>query len=172
MAQSQTTKTINDELQEIRFIIPGEPFGKERPKVTFRSIVDESGNEKRFSKAYTPPKTKNYEEMARFCYQNVAKGRHFLNDDKLSICIDAYFSIPKSVNKTKRKEMLANILRPTKKPDWDNIGKAVCDSLNELAYHDDKQIVEARVRKFYAAEARVEVTIRKIASESADCDSC
>lgn len=170
MAQSQTTKTINDELQEIRFIIPGEPFGKERPKVTFRSIVDENGSEKRFSKAYTPPKTKNYEEMARFCCQNVAKGRRFRDDDKLSICIDAYFSIPKSASKAKRKEMLANILRPTKKPDWDNIGKAICDSLNELAYHDDKQIVEARVRKFYAEEARVEVTIRKIASESADCD--
>lgn len=172
MEPNLTAKNKKDNLQEIRFVIPGEPFGKERPKVTFRSIVDENGSEKRFSKAYTPPKTRNYEEMARFCYQNVAKGRHFLNDDKLSICIDAYFSIPKSASKAKRNEMLGNILRPTKKPDWDNIGKAICDSLNELAYHDDKQIVEARVRKIYAEEARVEVTIRKITGVSPNDESC
>ena len=44
--------------------------------------------------------------------------------------IIAYYEIPKSTSKKKRREMLEHRIRPTKKPDWDNIGKIVCDSLN------------------------------------------
>lgn len=32
--------------------------------------------------------------------------------------------------------------------DWDNIGKNVGDSLNGVAYRDDNQVVDGRVRKF------------------------
>ena len=32
-------------------------------------------------------------------------------------------------------------------PDWDNIGKLVCDALNGLAYSDDKYVDYALVRK-------------------------
>ena len=48
-----------------------------------------------------------------------------------------------------------------KKADWDNIGKIVCDSLNGIAYHDDVQIVDAQVRKFYGETPRVVVTIQE-----------
>lgn len=39
--------------------------------------------------------------------------------------------------------MLAGEIRPTKKPDMDNVVKIIADSLNNLAYYDDTQIVEA-----------------------------
>lgn len=48
-----------------------------------------------------------------------------------------------------------------KKPDFDNIGKIVCDSLNNIAYHDDAQIVDAQVRKFFSDDPRVVVTIQE-----------
>jgi len=35
------------------------------------------------------------------------------------------------------------------KPDWDNIGKLVCDALNRVAYRDDSQIDSGTVRKRY-----------------------
>jgi Holliday junction resolvase RusA-like endonuclease len=35
----------------------------------------------------------------------------------------------------------------TKKPDWDNIGKIVSDSLNDILYDDDKQLWDVRVIK-------------------------
>ena len=38
-----------------------------------------------------------------------------------------------------------------RKPDFDNLGKSTADSLNELAWHDDSQICDARVQKWYAA---------------------
>jgi len=79
----------------------------------------------------------------------VAKGKRFPDDAMLDVKIDAYYEVPKSASKKKRQEMLSNIIRPTKKPDFDNIGKIICDSLNLIAYHDDSAIVEARVGKFY-----------------------
>lgn len=54
------------------------------------------------------------------------------------------------------------MIRPTKKPDWDNIGKIVTDALNGVAYHDDAQIVDAQVRKFYSKDPRVEIIIQDI----------
>lgn len=58
--------------------------------------------------------------------------------------------------------MLDRKIRPTKKPDWDNIGKIICDSLNGVAYRDDAQIVDSMVRKFYSETPRVVVSIREI----------
>lgn len=37
----------------------------------------------------------------------------------------------------KQAELAVQKHMATKKPDWDNIGKIVCDSLNNIAYHDD-----------------------------------
>lgn len=48
------------------------------------------------------------------------------------------------------------------KPDWDNIGKIVCDSLNLVAYHDDSAVVDAQVRKFYSETPRVDVMIKVV----------
>ena len=57
--------------------------------------------------------------------------------------------------------MRDRIIRPMKKPDFDNIGKIVCDALNDIAYHDDAQIVDAQVRKFFSDDPKVVVTIQE-----------
>ena len=71
-------------------------------------------------------------------------------------------SIPKSVSKKKRGLMLEGMLRPTKKPDMDNVVKIIADSLNQIAYRDDTQIVDCQCRKFYSDDPRVEVRIIQI----------
>lgn len=53
-------------------------------------------------------------------------------------------------------------LRPTKKPDLDNVIKSILDALNKVAYHDDTQIVSLSMEKFYSDSPRVEVTINSI----------
>jgi Holliday junction resolvase RusA-like endonuclease len=58
--------------------------------------------------------------------------------------------------------MLENIIRPTKKPDADNIAKIVCDALNGIAFLDDKQIVDARITKWYSDTPRIEIIIQEI----------
>jgi Holliday junction resolvase RusA-like endonuclease len=35
----------------------------------------------------------------------------------------------------------------TYKPDWDNLGKLVCDALNGVAWHDDAQVTELHAVK-------------------------
>ena len=138
---------------QISFTILGQPFGKQRPKFSRAG---------QGVKTYTPDETVSYENMVKFIYQNVAKGFMFPDKAQLSVEITAYYAIPKSTSKKKTAEMLAGTIRPTKKPDFDNIGKIICDSLNKIAYHDDSAIVEAQVHKFYGENPRVEVTLKAL----------
>lgn len=140
-------------IDEIKFTVPGQPFGKQRPRVVNRG---------KFSTAYTPKETVQYENLVKLYYQQTAQGFMFQEGEMLEVRIIAYYSIPKSTSKKKRQEMLDNKIRPIKKPDFDNIGKIICDSLNLIAYHDDAAIVDAQVRKFYSDEPRVEVIIKTI----------
>ena len=51
------------------------------------------------------------------------------------------------------------------KSDWDNVGKAVSDALNGVAYQDDEQVVIGRVTRRYASRnepPRTVVTIRRV----------
>ena len=61
--------------------------------------------------------------------------------------------------------MIDRLIRPIRKPDWDNVGKIICDALNGIAYRDDAQIVDALVRKFYSDTPRVIVEISDIPYE-------
>ena len=54
---------------------------------------------------------------------------------------------------------------PAKKPDADNILKAVCDALNGFAWKDDAQVIEAHVRKVYGLTEGVTVTVRQYGKE-------
>lgn len=49
--------------------------------------------------------------------------------------------------------------------DWDNYAKAICDGLNGVAYIDDQQVIEGRVRRHSCdqkKEERAEVIIREV----------
>ncbi|MGE6602614.1 reverse transcriptase domain-containing protein [Lysinibacillus fusiformis] len=59
----------------------------------------------------------------------------------------------------KRKLIASGELRPTKKPDLDNLIKGIKDGCNKIIWHDDSQIVDMTVRKFYSEQPRAEVTI-------------
>lgn len=77
----------------------------------------------------------------------------------------AYYKIQKNISKKERADKLSGRIRPTKKPDADNILKIIADSLNGLAYHDDAQIVYAKVEKYYSDEPRVSVRIEELQEE-------
>jgi Holliday junction resolvase RusA-like endonuclease len=66
-----------------------------------------------------------------------------------AIEISAVFSMPKSMPKKHRAEALAGRMWPTKKPDGDNVLKAVCDGINGVVWADDVQAVDQRVTKRY-----------------------
>ena len=57
--------------------------------------------------------------------------------------------------------MSFGLINPTKKPDLDNIAKAILDSLNGIAYKDDSQIVSLLISKKYSDRPRVEITLKE-----------
>lgn len=133
------------------FEIKGNPCGKQRP--CFNGYT---------KTAFTPQKTKNYEELSRWEYIKQCEDIRFNDNEPLIMTIEAYYPIPKSISKVKKEKLLSGEIRPTKKPDIDNIAKIIADSLNNLAYKDDSQIVECTIKKFYSDKPRVKVVITGI----------
>ena len=134
---------------KVEFTILGEPQGKGRPR--FSKV----GN---YVRTRTPDETVLYENLIRTEYQRQCGSVRFPDNEPLDLRIMAYYTIPASASK--KREMEEKIVRPTKKPDWDNIGKVVADSLNRIAYRDDAQVVDSEVRKFFSTRPRVEVSIQ------------
>ena len=143
----------------VKFVVLGEPQGKGRPRFVSRF---NPATGQAFGQAHTPEKTIVYENLIKTEYAIQTKNFRFPDDAMLDMRIIAYYSIPKSVSKKKHNEMLIGMIRPTKKPDMDNVMKVVADSLNQVAYKDDTQIVDAQCRKFYSEQPRVEVFIKQI----------
>ncbi len=142
----------------VSFTILGEPQGKGRPRFT------KVGS---YVKTYTPDKTAAYENLVKLEYQSQCRGLRFGDDERLDMRIFAYYGIPQSTSKKRKAMMLGGIIRPSKKPDMDNVVKVIADSLNNVAYKDDTQIVDAMVRKFYSDTPRVKVVIQTAGEESA-----
>jgi len=134
-------------MKAVKFTVPGEPKGKGRPRHT------KSGH------SYTPKETAMYENLVAVEYQRQNPGVRFPDGAMLDFRILAYYAIPKSKSRREKAAMLAGEIRPTKKPDMDNILKVVADALNQIAYRDDAQIVDTQVRKYYSDQPRLEVTI-------------
>jgi len=132
----------------IHFVIPGEPKAKARPRVTTKGIT------------YTPKSTVEYENWVKQCY--LVKYGQTMLEGEVKATIKAYFGIPKSISQKRKKLMIDGKVRPTKKPDADNIAKSVLDSLNGIAYKDDSAVVALQVDKYFDENPRVEVTLELI----------
>lgn len=142
---------------KIRFTVLGEPQGKARPRTVTHG---KGGKPLNFAITYTPQETVMYENLIITEFRRQAGNFRFQNGEYVDMRVLAYYSIPASTSKKKRKLMIEGKIRPTKKPDWDNIGKVVSDSLNNIAYQDDAHIVDAQVRKFYSEQPRIEVVLQ------------
>lgn len=144
-------------MQPVIFSVPGEPIGKARPRV-----VD--------GHAYTPGKTRAYEQAVRLAYKQAVKDlpeleRRWDKDAQLSLQIAAFYQLPKRVSRQRIGAMLSFEERPRKKPDLDNILKVVADALNGLAYHDDSQIVYMGAQKYWAMVPRIMVAINEVVTK-------
>ena len=132
-----------------KFEVPGKVIGKGRPRLnSYTGVV------------YTPTKTKDYESLVEQ-YFLLKYPRFKTLEGRIKVSIIAYFSIPKATKKSDINEMLDNNISPTKKPDIDNIVKAVLDSMNKFAFKDDNQITKLEVEKKYALEDKIYIKIEE-----------
>lgn len=131
---------------KVSFKIHSEPVSKARPRMNTRT-----------GKAYTPSKTRMFEDFIALSYGN----RHYFGDSYIRIRIKFKFKVPKSYTKKKHQEAIEGKIRPTK-ADIDNYIKAVLDGLNGKAFKDDRNIVGILAEKEFAEESCIEVTIESI----------
>lgn len=124
----------------------GQPVGKGRPRFT------------RLGHAYTPEKTKEYENLVRGTFIS-SYPKAIPLEDAVKMKITAYFKAPDSYSLKKRSDLIGKYY--TKKSDVDNIAKIIMDSLNGFAYYDDKQVAKLEVVKKYANESYVQVEMEE-----------
>ena len=133
-----------------------EILGKVKAKQSFR--ISKEGVK------YTPADIKSYANWVRLSFmQKYPKHLPSIFFDKpLMVEIDVDVTIPKSFSKTKKELAAAGIIRPTVKPDCDNISKNICDAMNGIVFPDDKQVVSLTVRKWYSETEKVTVKVSEI----------
>ena len=133
---------------QVIFNVDGDPQGKARARFT------------KTGRAYTPQKTVNYEnEIADKAKQ--AMGSSEPLETPVAVYVYADYAIPSSYSNKLREACLNGFERPTKKPDADNICKAVCDALNKIVYKDDAQVVSLHFTKRYNSVAGIQVLVRE-----------
>ena len=136
----------------IKFTYHGEAVGKGRPRYSKRGD---------YVHTYTPQKTKKFEDAIRFEFiaSNCEPMPVYKREQSLKAAVLIGASIPKSYSKKKQALCRDGVLVPAKKPDVDNVLKAVFDSLQGYAYEDDSQIVVIVAEKMYSQEPFVEVVL-------------
>lgn len=136
--------------RKVIFTVHGAPKGKARPRV-----VD--------GHAFTPRKTVAYESQVVLAFRQANPGwERWGKGIPLRMSISAFYKIPASASQRAQNRMKSGEIKPTKKPDTDNIGKIIADACNGIVYYDDAQIVDMHVVKSYAPFDGVYVEIEEI----------
>ena len=130
-------------------VVEGKIKGKARPRFSTRT-----------GRAFTPNDTINYENWIKHCYKE-QDGRYL--EGAIRAKIIAYYKIPKSYSKKRIQGILEGLEQPIKKPDADNIGKIILDSLNNIAFDDDSHIVHMEViKRWTEGTERIEFELEEV----------
>lgn len=143
------TAGFHVERMRIEFTVPGQPVAKQRPKFARMGS---------FVRTYTPTKTVNYESLVRLAASEQMNGARPL-EGPLELLVEIGLQIPVSASKKQQALMAANKVMPTKKPDGDNVLKAVKDAINGVVWRDDSQVVDGRYVKRYSVTPGVHVMV-------------
>ena len=131
-------------MQEIVIEIDGAPVPKGRPRFVGHVI--------------TPEKTRVYEAKGKRAAMAAMTGRTILAGP-VFVNVMAIMPIPESWSKKKTSEAVSGEIRPTGKPDADNLVKAALDCLNKIVVNDDAQAVDISIRKIYGLEPKMIITV-------------
>lgn len=136
----------------IEFTVPGKPVGKGRPR--FRRVGA-------FVKTYTPEETVSWEGLVAMAAMKV-RGDLVPTDSPVSLAVEVEVIPPKSWSNKKRQSAVIGLHWPAKKPDLDNIVKAIGDALNGVIWVDDVQVVRLEASKRYGSADQTRVRISEV----------
>ncbi|AZD50526.1 RusA family crossover junction endodeoxyribonuclease [Pseudomonas chlororaphis] len=144
------------DLKPVSFVVPGDAVGKGRPRV---STI--GGH----ARMFTPKKTANYETLIAMAAQQAMQDRELITGPVL-LEMKILVSVAASWSKKKAAAALAGQVMPTKKPDADNVLKAICDGINGIVFKDDVQVVNVSMSKRFAETPGVYVRVVPLLGES------
>lgn len=127
----------------VEFTVYGVPLPKARPRV----VRLPNGK----IQTFTPDRTKAWEESIQG--QALQHRPEKLFEGALLLTLGFHLMRPKSAPKKRR--------YPDRRPDLDNLTKAVKDALNGVVWRDDAQIVAMLVYKQYGDPPRVEICVEE-----------
>lgn len=139
------------------FTVPGAPVAKGRARFAKRGG---------FVRAYTPAKTAAYEGLVAMAAAEAMAGADPMQGP-MRLGVTILLPIPTSWSKRKQALAVEGLVAATKKPDADNVLKAIKDGMNGVVYVDDSQAVEINVVKRYAATPKVVVVAQELELEKA-----
>jgi len=124
-------------MREVAFTIPVEPVAQGRPRLSSRGG---------FARAYDPPKSRAYKKtVAKYAQQAMGEA----NLDGLlegPLIMRARFAFPLAKSHYRKRTPLVTVYR-AKKPDLDNICKALTDGCEGIVYLNDSQVAKMVVEK-------------------------
>lgn len=128
--------------------------GKARTKNRRQVTVDNAGR----PHMHYDRGNQRYEAQLRHAMQQAMAGLP-PSAEPMEVLIDYRLPIPVSWSKRKQAAAELGQARRTTYPDYDRIANMVGDAGNQVIWLDDKQIVEARVRKVYSRSPGLTVIV-------------
>ena len=130
----------------VKIEVKGPPVPKARPRVTRRGIT------------YTPAKTREYEGQIAIAARLAMCGHAPFNGAVFAM-VEVHVAVPRSWSKKKQAAALAGNLRPTSRPDLDNVVKVGLDACTGVVFLDDAQVVECASLKSYSLTPKLVITV-------------
>lgn len=148
----------------MKLLIPIEPKPQSRPRATVRG---------RHAAVYEDNKMLVWRKRVTDFVKEYYDGQYF--DGPIRVSVTFYMRAPQSISKrpserakAKTKELYETFAQEKlwhdKKPDLDNLEKALYDSISkaEIVWKDDNLIVEHTTRKVYSPNPRIEIEIEEV----------
>ena len=135
----------------IYFVVHGQPHGKGRPRASTKGG---------FVRLYTDEKTRTYEELVGQ-QAKAAMGETQILDTPVAVRISAFYYVPISWTKKKRKQALDGEIVPGNN-DIDNVAKSVLDGMQNIVITDDRNVCKLTIEKRFDWHPRVEVHVYEV----------
>lgn len=139
----------------IRIIVPGPPKALERQR---HRIVTPRGRPS-FVANYLPAQSAREQSTIR-AIAAIAMGNRAPLEGPIDLRVVAYMPIPASWSKRKQAAALADQIRPTGRPDADNIVKLLKDAGTGIIWRDDALVVDCAIWKRYSDRPRLVIEVR------------
>lgn len=149
--------------KDYNVVLYEEPEGSERPRarlVNRYNLADMAKNNNNFIHVYMPCAKEDNMYIKRLMEKEEFDELESLICTPCIVDITMYIETPRGFNAVDTFLAEMGVIRPIKKPDWDNAGKKYTDMFNTNVWLDDDLIVDGSVHKYYSILPRIEINIR------------